>query len=221
LAASVGASPIVVRSILRRHPAFVGPAWRQSHGAAVVAVGHLLAGTIDRLLLSSSLSLFHAKPFGSHWDLDPHWSSVRLRVEHFGHHFRRFEKLEQIVHHPTVRRYVRPCWENPAHGLNCSACEKCVRTMLAIACCGDPRSFSAFDHGVALAERIDNLPKIYTPELLPIWEDFLDCDLPADCLRAAERLILRSRASVYRKNLRWKARAMLRWWLAGEPVTYA
>jgi hypothetical protein len=202
LCAKLGMRAVVVRSNLRQHPAFFGTSWKQTHGAALVAIGHLLQEVIGTLVVSSSFSLQHDQPWGSHWDLDGRWSSSRLKVVHFGERLRRFDKVHEIVDHPLVQKLVRPCWENTPGMLNCSACEKCVRTMLSITCWGDLDRFSAFDQSKTLVERLDRVRKIPNSDLLGVYQDFLEFELPADVEKAVRRLMRRSRWSVVRKQVR-------------------
>lgn len=210
LCRELGVRAVVVRSNLREHPAFQCTSWKRTHGAALVAVGHLLSNVIGRLVISSSYSLRHRQPWGSHWDLDPLWSSSRLQVVHFGERLRRMDKVRCIVDDLHVRRYLRPCWENPPGMLNCSECEKCVRTQLAIDCWSDLSQFEAFDHSLSLVERVDRVRKIPDAGLISIYQDFLDSELPDDVKAALARLMRRSRWSFTRKRVRRRVREMWR-----------
>jgi hypothetical protein len=168
--------------------------------------------------MSSSYSRFHPQPWGSHWELDSLWSSAALRITHFGEDLRRFDKLAAIVDSELVQRFVRPCWDNPPHTLNCSVCEKCVRTQISIAACGDLTRFTAFDHATSLGEKIDGLRRIGAPELLPIYADFLRLPSLAPVQSALVRLIRRSRLSALRKTVRRELGRRLR---GGRPCPTA
>ena len=213
-----GIKAIVLRSNLRRHPAFAGPSWQQSHGAALIGTGHLLENCLDQLIVSSSYSLFHPRPWGSHWLLDSLWSSQRLQITHFGEECLRFNKVKTIVHDPLVQKYLRPCWNNPAGKVNCSTCEKCVRTQIVISACCDLHSFSAFDQSESLVNRIERIRKIPSPGLIGVYEDFLSLDIPSATIEAIERLLKRSRASAIRKNAR---KQVQRWFLMGRASNIA
>ena len=123
---------IVIRSNLRLHPAYQRVSWEWTHGGALAALGHLLGDEVGRLVIPSSYPYHDAKPWGTHWNLDPLWSSSRLSVEHADATLRRNGKVREIVKHPVAMRGLRVCWENRSPTGNCSVCEKCVRTMLAL-----------------------------------------------------------------------------------------
>lgn len=134
VAAATGARPVVVRTNLREHPLLRGRGtWEEVHGGALAAVGHLLAGTIDRLVVSSSFSRRYHVPWGSHFRTDHLWSSRGLRVEHFGAHANRTQKIAAIAADPLVHAHLRVCWENRTPTGNCGACVKCTVTMTALA----------------------------------------------------------------------------------------
>jgi hypothetical protein len=209
LSRSIGVMPIVIRGNLRQHPAFAGPVWRQVFGSALIGAAHLLVDSIGEIIVSSSVSRYHAQPWGSHWELDRLWSSSRLKVSHFGEDCRRADKLQSIVDEELLHRFVRPCWENPPDRLNCSVCEKCLRSQVAIAACGDLSRFTAFDQSHSLSDRIDALRRIGSTELLPVWEDFLQLASLSNLHSAIEKLIRRSRFSMIRKTVRREIRRRL------------
>lgn len=136
-AGAIGARPVVVRTNLREHPLLLGRGtWEEVHGGALAAVGHLLSATIDRLVVSSSFSRRYHVPWGSHFRTDPLWSSRGMRVEHFGAHCNRTQKVAAIAGYPLVHEHLRVCWENRTPTGNCGACVKCTVTMTALAQAG-------------------------------------------------------------------------------------
>jgi hypothetical protein len=160
VAAELGMKPVVVRTNLREHPAFARAPWERTHGGALAAVGHLLGDSAGRLLISSSYPYLNHVPWGSHWQTDPLWSSDRLEVIHVGAELARSDKLRAIAREPLVRKHLRVCWENLAPEGNCSRCEKCLRTRLMLADCGELENFPVFEGADTLARRIDSLPAI-------------------------------------------------------------
>jgi len=160
VAAEAGARPVVVRSNIRKHPVFESVSWEHTHGGAMAAVGHLLSGAAGQLLISSSRSRDDRAPWGSHWMIDEFWSSERLRVVHIGAELKRRQKLPRIAAEPLVRNHLRVCWENHAPAGNCSRCEKCVRTRLALLDCGELANFPVFEGEESLARHIDALPPL-------------------------------------------------------------
>lgn len=201
-AGAVGARPIVVETNLREHPAMRRVDWERSHGGALAAVGHALAGVADTLIVPSSYPYHDAKPWGTHWDLDPLWSSAALEVRHADATLRRDGKVREIAADPLVRRHVRVCWENRAPTGNCSRCEKCVRTLLAFAMAGRLDDLPAFDMGVPVPARLDELAPVAT-HLVSVYEDLLRRIDDPSLAAAVERLIARSRRSRF---------AIARWW---------
>jgi hypothetical protein len=159
VAAEVGARAVVLRSNLRRHPLSAAGEWDRSHGGALAAAGHLLAGQAGTLLVSSSFPAGYPYKWGSHSRLDPLWSSDRLAVVHWGETRSRVGKVREIAGHELARRHLRVCWENRAAAPNCSRCDKCLCTMALIAAAGADGRFPVFDWSGSLAGRIDRLPR--------------------------------------------------------------
>lgn len=107
------------------------------HGAAIIAVGHMLAGEFDRLTLASSHYTVPLIAWGSHPEVDPLWSSPGLAVDQHGALVHRFDKVRRVGHHQAVRDTLRVCIPAAGDIYNCGRCEKCLRTMLALAATGD------------------------------------------------------------------------------------
>ena len=112
IAAELGIPAGVVRTNVRDHPTAQLASWPRAHGGALAGLGHALAG-VDRLAVASSYPRRLASPWGSHWRIDPLWSSDRLEVLHVGDEWWRAEKLAQVADHPLVHRHLRVCWEHP------------------------------------------------------------------------------------------------------------
>ena len=107
--------------------------------------------------MSSSIANDDDSPWGSHWKLDPLWSSSRLEVVYFGADHRRAEKVVAIAREPLARQYLRVCWEHRDARANCSKCEKCIRTRLVLASVGALDDFPVFDGMASLARDLDAL----------------------------------------------------------------
>jgi hypothetical protein len=191
VASAIGARSVVIRTNLREHPAFKAAPWVQTHGGALASLGHLLTNHISRLVISSSIAFDHDEPWGSHWRIDPLWSSGRLEIVHFGAAHRRGDKLREIAHEPLVREHLRVCWENRALSGNCSHCEKCVRTRLLLASCGELDNFRGFEGTARLAADLDALAasgvrgRVY---LRPLEQGGLGPELEAAVRRFVVRL---------------------------------
>jgi hypothetical protein len=191
VAAEAGIPALVLETNLRDHPAADAAPWNAAHGGALAAAGHVLAGTAGRLLISASFARVVDQPWGSRWDLDQHWSSARLEVVHVGDDLYRSDKLRQIAAEPLVRDRLRVCWEHRSPALNCSRCEKCVRTMAVLCTAGRLEESRVFDRSVPLADRIDALPET-GDHLAGIWAYIVDLGLPRRERSAALRLLRRS-----------------------------
>jgi hypothetical protein len=203
VAAETGTKLTILRTNLRQFPEFCGPRWEHTHGGALAAVGHLMRDQIDRFLISSSYPFRDSHPWGSHFDLDPLWSSTQLEVVHFGATHFRSEKLKELAEEPLVQANLHVCWEHRSSSqLNCSRCEKCLRTMLALASWGMLEPFTVFDRQITLREVIDGLPRIPNPRHLKVYQGFLTDALQPEVAQALRRLLARSHRAV--KIERWK-----------------
>ena len=151
VAARLGKRPIFIRSNIREHALYQAISWERSHGGAMAAIGHLLPPEIGRLLISSSRQYDYTEPWGSHWRVDPLWSSGGLTIAQFGGEWKRYEKLRIIAAEPILRRHLRVCWENRTPTGNCSRCDKCLRTRLALAQCGELDKYEVFSNLTTLA----------------------------------------------------------------------
>ncbi|HEX6644099.1 MAG TPA: hypothetical protein VF037_05450 [Gemmatimonadales bacterium] len=202
VAAELGVRTAVVRTNLREHREFLGANWTRTHGGALAALGHALGGAAERLVVSSSCTRRDPYPWGSHFELDPLWSSGRLTIEHFGESLGRGEKLGLIGNDPLVQRHLRVCWENRSGTLNCSRCEKCIRTEVTLATYGLLDRFEVFASPTTLADRIDGVAKVpVRPSLQPYRTALESGALDHDVARAVRALIRRTRRSYVRDSV--------------------
>ena len=201
VAREAGVRSVFVRTNLREHPTFRATPWIHTHGGALAATGHLLSEAWGTLLISASYSMADHEHWGSHWELDPHWSGGGLRVEHIGAQYRRSEKLATLKDHPLVQRYLRVCWENRSLRLNCSRCEKCIRNQVLLAGYGTLDSFEVFEPSSTLADRVDAVECIRMEGLFQRYERALELGLPYDVDAAVRRLLSRSRRALLHRRL--------------------
>jgi len=61
----------VVRTNVREHPTATLSSWPRAHGGVLAAVGNLLGGGVERLVVASSSLRVLDLLWGSHWRLDP------------------------------------------------------------------------------------------------------------------------------------------------------
>jgi hypothetical protein len=159
---------IPVRTNVRAFTAATG--WRYAHGPCMAAVGHVLSPLLHTVNVAASRWVTTLRPSGSHPDIDLRWSSERVEFVHHGFEATRADKLRRIAASDAALRTLRVCWRNPENKLNCGRCEKCLRTMFALSCCG-------------ALERAPSFPPRLDPELIaqlrvkpgeaPFWEDNL------------------------------------------------
>lgn len=230
VAAALGARAVMVRTNLREHPLFRRSNWEETHGGALGAVAHALSGAASRFVIGSSYPRTLARPWGSHWDLDPLWSGAGMTVEHFGEDAARAEKVAAVGHEPLVLEHLRVCWENRADAPNCSRCSKCVRTRLMLAAAGALDRCRTLDGAATLARDVDALPSTGHARSIHHYRNALSAGLPPDAAAAVRRLLARSRWHVPGERLadhRWArrlaglARRLARYGAAatGEPAT--
>ena len=118
--------------------------WGMTHGVALAAVGHLLAGDLRKIFIGSTFSREQLHPWGSHPDFDPLWSSSDLELVHDGVDVTRLEKLERLVEDGFPLEHLRVCWTNPEEAYNCGKCSKCFRTMSGFEVLGKLREAKTF-----------------------------------------------------------------------------
>jgi hypothetical protein len=201
VARATGASPVIVRTNLREHPAVGWENWPRTHGGPIAALGHVCRDAIGELLISSTKPYHADAPWGSHWKTDPGWSSARVRISHVGAERRRNDKLAAMLDEPLVQRHLRVCWENRAPTGNCGECEKCLRTMVVIESYGRLDEFPVFPNRTSLAARIDALPAAI-PDVVPVYRTALARIRDRRLRTAVERLINRTLPSPPPSRLR-------------------
>jgi hypothetical protein len=160
LASQTGKQAIVLRTNARRHRVFRNFDWERTHGAALAAAGHVLSGDVGRLRIASSWPYSEPEPWGTRWDLDPLWSSAKLRIEHADASLTRQEKIAAIAAEPLAHQHLRVCWQNLTAAGNCCRCTKCLRTMLSLKAHGMLDRFETFDRDADLVARLDAVPSM-------------------------------------------------------------
>lgn len=136
-AASLGLPLIEVRTNLRSVADRAGLHWgTQYHGAAMAAVGLALADHVGEVIIPGSYQERDLHPWGTHPDLDPHWSSSRVRFVHDAVDVSRAGKVAYLADHPVAMDHLRVCWDKRSSAMNCGQCEKCLRTMINLRAAG-------------------------------------------------------------------------------------
>ena len=192
VARETGKKAVLVGTNLRSHPVFTSVPWDRTHGAALAAVGHLLAPRLGQLSIPPSWSRTRLRPWGSHPETDQLWSSSHLVVHHGNAKIGRRDRLLTIAGYPLAQRHLRVCWEHRSDDLNCARCEKCLRTMTALAGAGVLDRFRTFPADADLPRGIRELGRL-PPSLAALWEELLELELPPVLRREVRRLTRRSR----------------------------
>jgi len=129
------------------------------HGAGMGAVALLLAPRFKRIYIPSSFSWDQQIPYGSHPELDHHWSNGDIEIVHDGTEYDRFEKINAIADWPIIANHLRICFGNKHQGLNCGQCKKCLWTMMVLEAIGQLHKINTLPHEIdlqALKQQIPN-----------------------------------------------------------------
>ena len=195
IAAATGTRLVLVRTNVREHPLVRDTPWERTHGGVLAATAHLLGPAAARALISTSTPGDLDIPYGSHWSIDPLWSSSRTTILHEGRGGRRIDRLRAIAAEPLVREHLRVCWQNRAPVGNCSRCAKCLLAMLILEECGELAHSRAFVGRDELASRIDALSK--TPDRYHSFEELgRSPNLNPALAASVKALVRRSRYAV-------------------------
>jgi hypothetical protein len=114
------------------------------HAALLAAAAHALGGRVTTTFIASSHDIPNLMAWGSHPLVDPHFSSADLRIYHDSVELSRLEKTRLVAGWDVGLQNIRVCPVNWP-GVNCGKCEKCLRTMLALAAVGALDRCSSFD----------------------------------------------------------------------------
>ena len=161
------------------------------------------------LFFSAGADSFYTPPRSP----DPiHWLVLVAGFDFPVHDRCRIDRLRAICREDLVRRFLRVCYQNTGAQLNCSVCEKCVRTQVLLRAVGaDLADFPVFDQSLPLAERIDALPPLEHRSLVSVYETALSWGLNGAAGEAVARLLDRSRSFLQsQENTGRSFRALLR-----------
>jgi hypothetical protein len=127
---------------------------------ATLSVAFALERRFGRVLIPSSVDCTEHQAWGSHPLTDPLLSTSRTAVASDGFAFSRVEKTALVARSSVAMRALRVCLAKNAEW-NCSRCEKCYRTLLALDVLGALDQASTFD-----LRRYDvkRAPEVYLPD---------------------------------------------------------
>lgn len=151
--------------------------YRLFYGPVLIGCAQVLAGLFKRFYVPSSRDYYQLKIRESSSTplSDMLLSTETLDIVHHGATHRRVEKIEEISDWGFAQENMRVCQHSFLDGdfMNCSRCEKCVRTMIPIYALGAMDKFKTFSkpiranqEGLWWARKYD-LNKDYVPEIIP------------------------------------------------------
>ena len=192
IATLTGKPAIIIRTNLRSHPIFRSVNWNRTHGSALAALGLLLSRQIGSLIIPPSYASTRLRPWGSHPETDPLFSTARCRLLHHSTHLGRLGRIQAIAQDNLVQQHLRVCFANKNLTGNCSACEKCVMTMVALAETGYFPQCKTFSHSKSLVTHVNEL-SVTSPHLAALWKDIASVEKTPELRRAIYRAIGRRR----------------------------
>ena len=116
-----------VRSLLDPHADW-GTA---THGSVLAGAGLLLRSTLRQVVIAPTHWTPLLRPWGSHPDLEPLWSTPDLRVTHHDGDEPRWKRVARVIEEPIAAQTVLVCWQGTGTR-NCGRCEKCLRLMTSL-----------------------------------------------------------------------------------------
>ncbi|ETD30528.1 hypothetical protein [Williamsia sp. D3] len=128
----------------------------QGHGALLAHVGIALSTVVEKIYVPSSYTADQLHPWGTHPDLDGHWSSDAVEFIHDGVEASRAAKMEKFIEEDAAMNNLRVCWWNQGNAYNCGECEKCLRTMINLYIAGGLERCATLPDKISI-EAIDRL----------------------------------------------------------------
>ncbi len=117
--------------------------WGVFHGSALIGAAHAAGKRTTMFYVPSSHTYTSLMPWGSDPGIDYLLSTETTQVIHHGTGFRRTEKTEAIARWEETHDKLRVCAFDDST-LNCSKCEKCIRTMMTLDMLGVLERYSTF-----------------------------------------------------------------------------
>jgi hypothetical protein len=116
-----------------------------THGAALGAIGNLLALSFRRFYIAAADTHDTLEPYGTHLDLDPCWGSERVEFIHEGLETWRWQKAARVSEYDIALDSLRVCLFSPETKLNCGKCEKCLTSMVFLQTVGGLERCTTFE----------------------------------------------------------------------------
>jgi hypothetical protein len=126
-------------------------------GPVLIGAVHVLGGLFHRFFIPGSIDYHQLQtwPCASDPTSDPLLSTEILDIIHFGATHKRVDKIKEICDWDLPQKHLRVCSCTHDESLNCSQCEKCVRTLIPLYALGKMKDFSTFK--TPFASNLDGL----------------------------------------------------------------
>jgi hypothetical protein len=129
-----------------------------SHASALISFSLFLGPRLGTALFGSAFNYRDLRPWGSHPLTDPLLSTATLHVVHDGAECTRVEKTRFLANSDVAMQNLRVCWRHGSDQ-NCSKCNKCFRTMIALELFGALKRCRTFDASTLTRA---NIKRIYS-----------------------------------------------------------
>ncbi|MBI5352639.1 MAG: hypothetical protein HZB50_08400 [Chloroflexi bacterium] len=191
--------------------------YRYFYGPVLAGCGMILDRLFKRFYISSSRDYYQMaiRASSSNPLSDRLLSTDSLDIVHFGANVRRVEKIEALADWKPAQEHLRVCGntELGGHEINCSRCEKCIRTMIPLYAIGKMELFKTFSKPIRSnwdtlwwARKFDPSRDQYTPETFPFVKkhkpDLLFWIYPAAIVGYIRYLLLKLLPGTIKKWLR-------------------
>jgi hypothetical protein len=181
-------------------------AWTNAHGQALAAAALFFKNSWRNFYIPSSYASGSHPKWGTHPSLDPLLSTESLKFIHHGIEANRVNKLSLISTYSETYDRLRVCWIQDLGLKNCGECEKCIRTMIALALQNKLFHYTTFEGDALNAGKIRNLKmrthqaRIFAQELIIEAAKRFKLGI---CLNLGFALL---RRAVFHKKVKWRKR---------------
>ena len=185
---------------------------QRSHGSFLAACGLLCARVLTDFAVNASHSFKTGyRPWGSHPEIDPEFSTSAVAVRYQGEDATRLEKVREIARSSFLDSLFvcgQGPWPEPY--LNCGACEKCVRTRIELLLGAGVDAPPTFPPGPVTGEMVDRTPMLPAHRRLYFWGEIATSARSAgqrDLAEAIDRLRRRWQVTAdWLEDRGWKGR---------------
>lgn len=115
----------------------------QAFISVLSGIAAFFSGELDHVVVSSQYAGTVEFPWADHFDVNNIWGSGSVAISFDSGDVPRPSKVAEVSKDPVALRHLRVCW-TATDALNCSLCEKCLRTMVAIEIAGASRIATTF-----------------------------------------------------------------------------